>query len=80
MIKNFITTNLIKGLIMKRIEIMAIGRVVELESFEYEIDPLGHGGVRIIVEKLKNKKLIFELENIMKKFKYDMIVGRLVKE
>jgi hypothetical protein len=60
---------------------MAIGRVIELESFEYEIDLLGHGGVRIIIiEKLKNKKLIFELENIMKKFKYDMIVGRLVKE
>lgn len=80
MIRDFITTNLIKGLIMKKIQIMAIGRAVELESFEYEIDPLENGGVRIIVEKLKNKKLIFELENIMKKFKYDMIVGRLVKE
>ncbi len=65
---------------MKKIQIMAIGRVVELESFEYEIDSLGHGGVRIIVEKLKNKKLVFELENIMKKFKYVMIVGCLVKE
>ena len=49
MIRDFITTNLIKGLIMKKIEIIAIGRVVELE-------------------------------NIIKKFKYDMIVGRLVKE
>lgn len=63
---------------MKKIRIMSIQKVVELEEFEYEIDPLGHRGVKILVENLKNKKLSLELKDIMKKFNYPMIVGVLV--
>lgn len=63
---------------MKKIRIISIQKVVELEEFEYEIDPLGHGGVKILVENLKNKKLSLELKDIMKKFNYPMIVGVLV--
>lgn len=63
---------------MKKIRIISIQKVVELEEFEYEIDPLGHGGVKILVENLKNKKLSLELKDIMKKFNYPMIVGVLL--
>lgn len=63
---------------MKKIRIISIQKVVELEEFEYEIDPLGHGGVKILVENLKNKKLCLELKGIMKKFNYPMIVGVMI--
>ncbi|MCG3697313.1 hypothetical protein L5F39_06790 [Aliarcobacter butzleri] len=63
---------------MRRVEIMALMKVINLEPFEYKIDLLGHGGVKIIVDKLRDKELKFNLEEIMEKYNYSIIVGRLV--